>query len=278
MNPAQRQSDSTDTFDAPAPVHRRTKALAGLALAVPTSIVSVGLATPANAAIVPAQPTHTAVSSPAVASAAKTATQPTLTVPAARGAAKSASGPVLRYGSKGTAVKTLQGKLKISRDGSFGPATRSAVKKFQSRKGLSVDGVVGPKTWGALGGYSGSGKSKGGGSSSSSSSSAVKVAERYIGTPYRYGGSSPSGFDCSGLTKHVFAKLGKSLPRSARAQQAAVKRVGSPKPGDLVFYGYPAYHVGIYVGGGKMIDAPKPGTKVTRRAVYQPEVSGYGRV
>ena len=107
-------------------------------------------------------------------------------------------------------------------------------------------------------------------------SGVVAIARQYIGVPYVYGGSSPSGFDCSGFTSYVFAKVGKSLPRTAAAQQAAARRVSNPQPGDLVFFGSPAYHVGIYVGNGRMIDSPRTGMSVTVRPIFG-GVSGYGR-
>jgi len=82
--------------------------------------------------------------------------------------------------------------------------------------------------------------------------------------PYVYGGSSPSGFDCSGLTMYCYAQYGISLPHNAAAQQSSVASVplDQVQPGDLIFLGYPAYHVGIYYGGGQMIHAPHTGTTV----------------
>lgn len=109
------------------------------------------------------------------------------------------------------------------------------------------------------------------------SSNVIEIAKQYIGTPYVYGGSDPSGFDCSGFTQYVFAKAGKSLPRVTTAQQAAVTPVSDPQPGDLVFFGSPSWHVGIYVGDGMMIDAPRTGKSVSIRPIFD-GVSGYGRV
>ena len=103
------------------------------------------------------------------------------------------------------------------------------------------------------------------------------IAASLTGIPYVYGGSSPAGFDCSGYTSYVFAQAGYSLPRSAAGQQAATTPVSNPQPGDLVFFGYPAYHVGIYAGGGMMYDAGRPGIPTQYRAVFG-GVSGYGRV
>lgn len=112
---------------------------------------------------------------------------------------------------------------------------------------------------------------------SSNASGVIGIAKQYIGVPYVYGGSTPSGFDCSGFTQYVFAKAGKSIPRVTTAQQAAATPVSNPQPGDLVFFGSPSYHVGIYLGDGMMIDAPRTGSSVSIRPVFS-GVSGYGRV
>ncbi len=109
-----------------------------------------------------------------------------------------------------------------------------------------------------------------------SSSGIVNIARGLLGIPYVYGGESLSGFDCSGFTQYVYGRAGISIPRTASAQQAAAARVSTPQPGDLVFFGYPAYHVGIYIGNGMMIDAAHTGTVTAVRAVYS-GVSGYGR-
>jgi peptidoglycan DL-endopeptidase CwlO len=94
-------------------------------------------------------------------------------------------------------------------------------------------------------------------------SSVVSIAERYLGTPYVWGGASPSGFDCSGLVMYVYAQVGVSLPHSSYAQYG----MGSPvsrsdlQPGDLVFFDGLG-HVGIYVGGNSFIHAPHTGDVV----------------
>lgn len=103
----------------------------------------------------------------------------------------------------------------------------------------------------------------------------LAIAARYLGTPYVYGGATPAGFDCSGFTMYVFAQVGISLPRSAAAQQAAATPVSSPQPGDLVFFGYPAYHVGIYAGNGMMYDSPRTGLSVSLRSIWGG--ASYGR-
>lgn len=115
--------------------------------------------------------------------------------------------------------------------------------------------------------------SRGGGSSFSNSypkpsrharSEVVAVARQYLGAPYRWGATGPNSFDCSGFTSFVYRQCGVSLPRVSRAQIGAGERVSRSdlEPGDLVFFGSPIHHVGIYVGGGNMIHAPRTGDVV----------------
>ncbi len=84
-------------------------------------------------------------------------------------------------------------------------------------------------------------------------------AQALTGRPYVFGGTTPSGFDCSGYTQYVFATIGIHIPRTADAQFAAGRKIaGDPLPGDLVFfqtYDYGASHVALYLGGGHFINA-----------------------
>lgn len=105
----------------------------------------------------------------------------------------------------------------------------------------------------------------------------LAIAAQYKGLMYLYGGTSPStGFDCSGFTQFVFKKVGISLPRTAEAQRQATTRVSNPQPGDLVFFGSPAYHVGIYAGGGRMWDSPRSGKSIDLHSIWSSNVT-YGR-
>ncbi len=110
--------------------------------------------------------------------------------------------------------------------------------------------------------------------------SAVRIAASKRGAPYRYGAAGPRTFDCSGLTKWVYARVGKRLPRTAHQQyRSSVKiRKSAARPGDLVFFGGARkYHVGIYAGNGRIWHAPRTGKTVSNVKIWSSRVS-YGRV
>ncbi|GAA2737389.1 hypothetical protein GCM10009867_24340 [Pedococcus aerophilus] len=102
------------------------------------------------------------------------------------------------------------------------------------------------------------------------------IAAQYAGIMYVYGGTTPAGFDCSGFTSYVFRQVGINLPRTAEQQRQAVTPVSNPQPGDLVFMGSPAYHVGIYAGNGKMWDSPRTGKAVALRDIWSSSAT-FGR-
>lgn len=93
----------------------------------------------------------------------------------------------------------------------------------------------------------------------------INYAKQFVGVPYIWGGSTPNGFDCSGLTSYVYRNsVGVGLPRTASSQQTVGTKIALSQlqAGDLIFFGYPAYHVGIYIGNGQYLHAPKPGDVV----------------
>jgi cell wall-associated NlpC family hydrolase len=93
---------------------------------------------------------------------------------------------------------------------------------------------------------------------------ALKFALKQIGDRYVFGAAGLVTWDCSGLTMRAYQAAGVSLPHSSAAQSRMGKKVSfkSLKPGDLLFYGRPVSHVGIYLGGGKMVHAPRSGSRV----------------
>ena len=104
---------------------------------------------------------------------------------------------------------------------------------------------------------------------------AATEALKLVGAPYRYGGASPKGFDCSGLVLYSYRQAGIALPHNTDQQ----RRLGKPvrrselRPGDLVFFdqqGKKHGHVAIYVGGGEMVHAPSSGKRVRRDRLDSP--------
>jgi len=101
----------------------------------------------------------------------------------------------------------------------------------------------------------------------------IQTAMTAVGTPYRWGGLSPKGFDCSGLVVYTYRKIGIHVPRTAKSQfkncTAVTRR--NIKPADLVFFSVPrrkgVVHVGIYIGKGQFVHAPGTGRKVTRASL-----------
>ncbi|CAM5382674.1 putative endopeptidase [Streptomyces afghaniensis 772] [Streptomyces afghaniensis] len=106
--------------------------------------------------------------------------------------------------------------------------------------------------------------------SAASKKSVVTVAKKYIGTPYKYGGTSPKGFDCSGFVGYSYKKVGKSLPRTTASMYKKGKKVkkSNLKKGDLIFfntYKKGASHVGIYIGSNQFIhSSSSKGVKVDK--------------
>jgi cell wall-associated NlpC family hydrolase len=108
---------------------------------------------------------------------------------------------------------------------------------------------------------------------------AVQEAARHKGAPYRYGATGPNAFDCSGFTRYVYARLGRSLPHSAREQEQVTRAVSksAKRVGDLIFIQNVPGHVGIYAGNGKMWDAPHSGAYVSLRSIWTSDYT-VGRV
>ncbi|MFD3717770.1 NlpC/P60 family protein [Streptomyces sp. NPDC058674] len=93
---------------------------------------------------------------------------------------------------------------------------------------------------------------------------ALTYAAAQIGKPYVWGAEGPASFDCSGLTSQAWAHAGRSIPRTSQEQWARLPKVPLDRlrPGDLVVYFPKATHVGLYIGDGKVIQAPRPGARV----------------
>ncbi|UFQ20302.1 NlpC/P60 family protein [Streptomyces huasconensis] len=145
-------------------------------------------------------------------------------------------------------------------------------------KGQGTGSGSGPGSDTGSGSGSGSGPDSGAGSGSGSAdggyaTKAAKViafAEAQIGKPYVWGATGPDSYDCSGLTQDAWKAAGITLPRTTWDQVKAgtTVKTADAEPGDLVFFYDDISHLGIYIGGGKMIHAPKPGAKVRVESIF----------
>jgi cell wall-associated NlpC family hydrolase len=117
------------------------------------------------------------------------------------------------------------------------------------------------------------------GPASGRASAAVAEAYDKLGSPYEWAAAGPSRFDCSGLTMWAWARGGVSLPHSSQAQYDTLRHVARSdlQPGDLTFYGSPIHHVGIYIGGGQMINAPHTGDVVRIADAFRGDYVGAAR-
>ncbi|WP_086023056.1 C40 family peptidase [Streptomyces sp. SPB074] len=108
---------------------------------------------------------------------------------------------------------------------------------------------------------------------------AVAFATAQLGKPYVWAAAGPDSFDCSGLTSQAWAAAGRIIPRTSQEQWRQLQHVplGQIRPGDLVIYHSDASHVGIYVGDGEIIHAPRPGRSVTRAGVGSMQILGVAR-
>jgi peptidoglycan DL-endopeptidase CwlO len=194
---------------------------------------------------------------------------------------------------KGTIIKT-QKALQVDRTAAVKLVAERSVQKSQVEQQLSqrkamlrgvkaeIDAMQAAQNRAAAKAAQGSSGAGGGGTGSGAApgpvtGGVVGYAASFLGVPYVWGGSSPAGFDCSGFTMYVYSHFGVGLPHNAAMQQSSVAAVpaGQEQAGDLVFFGNPAHHVGIYVGGGSMIHAPHTGDVVSYGSVAGN--SGFGR-
>lgn len=194
------------------------------------------------------------------------------------GALGGAEAAALRLGDQGQYVMDVQQALaeagyEVEVDGKFGPATERALKQFQADNGLEADGLAGTDVYRVLLGQEVPADipERGvtaptvtvsrGGYAVDFQHRLAQTAIQYLGVPYVYGGSSPTGgFDCSGFVQYVYRQMGIDLPRTADVQYL----VGTPvekdqlMTGDLVFFAgdyVNVSHVGIYLSDGNFIHA-----------------------
>jgi cell wall-associated NlpC family hydrolase len=159
-----------------------------------------------------------------------------------------------------TRIASLAAPTVLGASAASGTAFAQALATAQADGTIGADGAT-------TGGTTGSGVT---------GADVVATARKYLGIPYVFGGTNPkTGLDCSGLVQRVYKDLGIDLPRLVRHQRLEgqpVANLAAAKPGDLlIFDGY--QHIGIYLGGGKMIHAPQPGEQVKIGNVYETPTS-----
>ena len=179
-------------------------------------------------------------------------------------AAVSYGDPILGVGSKSGQVSALQQDLRVlgyftyqTNTGYYGTVTESAVKAFQRAHGLTQNGKVGLTT-GPLIQKEAAQKLTALHAPTYPEQGILATAKQYIGVPYRWGGTTPSGFDCSGFVNFVMTRYNIGLPRTAAQMYSVGHAVASPRPGDLVFfstYAPGASHVGIFLVNNEFISA-----------------------
>jgi len=192
---------------------------------------------------------------------------------------KAAAKLVTERAAQKAEVLAVQGRLEQMTAG-----IKNDIQRLQEQQAAAARAAARAAAEAANGASSSSGTSNGGGGGSvpdpggSGRSAVVAIAQRYLGVPYVYGGASPSGFDCSGLTMFCYAQVGVGLAHGATMQQQASTPVpiSALQPGDLVFFGNASFshHVAIYVGGGSMIHAPHTGAVVSYGSISGAWIGG----
>lgn len=180
-------------------------------------------------------------------------------------------GPVSLVGpeTRSSFIRQFQSRLRAKGErlkvtGKYDKPTEKAIRRLQAKLGLPPNGLVDATFLTRIGikmrGVAGSGAPL---PSPASNLPVVQVAMQYQGVPYVWGGTSPSGFDCSGLMVFAYRQIGKSLPRTTWDQWAAFPKVPFDQlaPGDLVFF-RGLGHMGMYIGDGNVLHAPQTGKVV----------------
>ncbi|MET7453947.1 NlpC/P60 family protein [Streptomyces sp. NPDC005574] len=167
---------------------------------------------------------------------------------------------------KAEAKQKIEGKIAQAEQIEAGLKKEQTRKLAQLEKKQAQEATsrwTGPTTGGGTSAPTGSGGGKT--KASGSAAQAVDFARAQIGKPYVWGAVGPSSYDCSGLTSTAWASAGHPIPRTSQAQWQGLTRVAlaSAQPGDLIIYFSDATHVGMYIGGGQIIHAPRPGRTVT---------------
>lgn len=189
-------------------------------------------------------------------------------------------------------LNSLQAQQRAALEAERAREQAAAVEAAKAASAAAAKQATASSSSSSSSGSSGStGSTSGGGSGSTTvttppasgrAAAAIAFAKSQLGKPYIFGATGPGGYDCSGLTQAAWKAAGVSIPRTATAQMQGLHAVSASaaQPGDLVFfYGDSSYvnHVGMYLGGGLVIHAPRPGSTVSIAAVSTMPVVSYAR-
>jgi cell wall-associated NlpC family hydrolase len=177
-----------------------------------------------------------------------------------------------KEGDQGIEIAEIQVKLRekgyriTTINGKFSAETTKAVRSFQKKQKLKSDGIVENKTYTILMEKNIKGNNE---NTQDKAKQITDAAKSFIGVPYKFGGTTPKGFDCSGFVQYVFDKRKITLPRAADAQYKVGKVIMQKdlQQGDLVFfstYEKGASHCGVYLEQGKFIHASSHGVMISR--------------
>ncbi len=193
-------------------------------------------------------------------------------------AAPAAAPPVavslIAPGTRGSLVVQMQKRLrakgvKVKVTGTYDRRTQAGVRRLQKSLGLPATGFIDTAFLSRIGvkmrGIAGSTRPL---PSPASNAAVVPELLKYVGVPYKWGGTTPAGFDCSGLTQFAYRAIGKKIPRTTWDIWAALPRVPFDQlaPGDMVFFSNLG-HMGVYIGDGNFIHAPRRGEVVRVQAL-----------
>jgi cell wall-associated NlpC family hydrolase len=196
-------------------------------------------------------------------------------------AEKAAREAAAEKAARDRAAKDAAARAAASRDQSSGGSgdSGSSASSGSASSGSSGGSTAAPAPR-SSGFRSTHGSSRGSASAPSSAAArAVAYARAQLGKPYLWSAEGPSSFDCSGLTMMAWRGAGVSIPRTSRQQFTIGRHISQSnlEPGDLVFFGSPIHHVGMYVGNGTMIEAPYTGQVVRFHSINRSDYAGATR-